>query len=91
MQTARVDWTSFWRALAQTARGETAPARDLFLAREEFDAWAARWLERLPDARAAAAAMDTVNPVYIPRNHLVEEALTAATNGDLGPVTRWSR
>ena len=28
--------------------------------------------------------MDRVNPVYIPRNHLVEEALAAATDGDLG-------
>ena len=27
--------------------------------------------------------MDRVNPVYIPRNHLVEEALAAATAGDL--------
>ena len=26
--------------------------------------------------------MDKVNPVYIPRNHLVEEALTAAIDGD---------
>ena len=32
--------------------------------------------------------MDRVNPVYIPRNHLVEEALAAATEGDLGPVER---
>ena len=30
--------------------------------------------------------MNRVNPVYIPRNHLVEEALTAATAGDLAPV-----
>lgn len=29
--------------------------------------------------------MDRVNPVYIPRNHLVEEALDAATAGDLAP------
>ena len=29
--------------------------------------------------------MDRVNPLYIPRNHLVEEALTAATAGDLEP------
>ena len=29
--------------------------------------------------------MDQVNPVYIPRNHLVEAALSAATEGDLGP------
>jgi uncharacterized protein YdiU (UPF0061 family) len=30
--------------------------------------------------------MDRVNPIYIPRNHLVEEALTAATAGDLDPL-----
>jgi uncharacterized protein YdiU (UPF0061 family) len=32
--------------------------------------------------------MDRVNPIYIPRNHLVEEALTAATAGDLEPFRR---
>ena len=32
--------------------------------------------------------MDRVNPVYIPRNHLVEEALAAATAGDLDPLSR---
>ena len=32
--------------------------------------------------------MDRVNPIYIPRNHLVEEALTAATAGDLDPLYR---
>ena len=33
--------------------------------------------------------MHSVNPVYIPRNHLVEEALTAAQDrDDLGPLHR---
>jgi uncharacterized protein YdiU (UPF0061 family) len=32
--------------------------------------------------------MDGVNPVYIPRNHLVEEALAAATGGNTGPLER---
>jgi len=32
--------------------------------------------------------MDGVNPLYIPRNHLVEEALAAATDGDMGPFER---
>jgi uncharacterized protein YdiU (UPF0061 family) len=32
--------------------------------------------------------MDRANPVYIPRNHLVEEALAAATSGDLAPLGR---
>jgi uncharacterized protein YdiU (UPF0061 family) len=29
--------------------------------------------------------MDRVNPVYIPRNHRVEEALAKAATGDMGP------
>ena len=32
--------------------------------------------------------MDRVNPVYIPRNHLVEQALSAATEGDLDPLNQ---
>lgn len=32
--------------------------------------------------------MDAVNPIYIPRNHVVDEALEAATVGDLEPFER---
>ena len=32
--------------------------------------------------------MDRVNPVYIPRNHLVEAALASATEGDLDPLSQ---
>jgi uncharacterized protein YdiU (UPF0061 family) len=80
----RVDWTSFFRHLAAAARGDAEPARGLFLDLAGFDAWAERWRGLGPDA----AAMDRVNPVYVPRNHLVEEALAAATAGDLDPLTR---
>ena len=49
-----------------------------------IDDWLARWRALDPDADA----MDRVNPVRIPRNHLVEEALDAATAGDLAPTER---
>lgn len=32
--------------------------------------------------------MDNVNPLYIPRNHMVEEALAAAEGGDMVPFMR---
>jgi uncharacterized protein YdiU (UPF0061 family) len=32
--------------------------------------------------------MDRVNPLYVPRNERVEEALAAATDGDLEPMRR---
>ena len=78
------DHTGFFRALATAARGDTEPARGMFLDLAGFDAWAERWLALSPDADA----MDRVNPAYVPRNHLVEEALSAATDGDLAPVER---
>ncbi len=79
LQADHVDWTSFHRRLADAARGDAEPARLLFLDLPGFDGWLARWRALGPDG----AAMDLVNPVYIPRNHLVEEALDAATAGDL--------
>jgi uncharacterized protein YdiU (UPF0061 family) len=85
----RVDFTSCLRALSAAARGDAAPARALFGAPVAFDAWSARWQERLSAQASAprelAAAMDRANPLYIPRNPRVEEALAAATAGDLGP------
>jgi uncharacterized protein YdiU (UPF0061 family) len=84
LQENHVDQTSFFRALGSAARGDAEPARNLFLDLAGFDAWAERWRALGPDAEA----MDRVNPVYIPRNHLVEEALTAATEGDLEPLVR---
>ncbi|TCK22707.1 protein adenylyltransferase SelO [Pseudonocardia endophytica] len=85
-----IDHTRFYRALAHAVRGDDAPVRDLFSKPEAFDAWAARWRAALPsgDRGEIAAGMDRVNPVYIPRNHLVEEALTAAVAGDFDPFHR---
>ena len=88
----RVDMTLFFRGLSEAVRGDDAPARDLFTDRSGFDEWAVRWRSVLgsveADASATAAGMDRVNPVYIPRNHLVEQALTAATAGDMAPFHR---
>jgi uncharacterized protein YdiU (UPF0061 family) len=80
----RVDYTSIFRALSATARGDAEPAARLFADRASLDSWVTRWLEYAPDADA----MDGVNPIYIPRNHLVEESLAAATAGDLDPLER---
>ncbi|WP_067434546.1 protein adenylyltransferase SelO [Nocardioides jensenii] len=80
----RVDWTGFFRAMGAAARGDTQLARSLFHDLAAFDTWAEQWRAVGPDADS----MDRVNPVYIPRNHLVEGALTAATDGDLDPVLR---
>ena len=88
----QVDFTSSFHALSAVSTGDADVAHPLFVAPAAFDAWAARWRVRLAAEQRpvanVAAAMDRTNPVYIPRNHLVEEALNAATDGDLGPYER---
>ncbi|MEU4220563.1 protein adenylyltransferase SelO [Actinoplanes sp. NPDC026623] len=81
---SHVDHTAFFRALAGAARGDAEPVRRLFIDLAAIDDWVARWRALGPNPDA----MDRVNPVYVPRNHLVEEALAAAVEGDLDPLGR---
>ena len=84
-----VDFTNLFRALAGSVRGNDELARANFDDPAVFDAWAARYHTRLAAediaAELRAEAMNRINPIYIPRNHLVEEALKAAVGGDLEP------
>ncbi|UMB72386.1 YdiU family protein [Mycobacterium paraterrae] len=75
LKAGRVDYTSFFRVLADAPERLEVPG---------IDGWIARWRAFHPDA----ALMNRSNPIYIPRNHLVEEALTAATAGDLDPLAQ---
>ena len=92
LRAQQVDYTSFFRALSPAARGDASRVRALLLEAAAADPWLERWTARLssdprePDA--IADALDRVNPVYVARNHLVEDALTAATAGDLEPFER---
>ena len=60
--------------------------RDLFINREAMDAWLVKWRERLAAEPASdeerQAAMQAVNPIYIPRNHQVEAVIRAAEDRD---------
>ncbi|WP_308429205.1 protein adenylyltransferase SelO [Paramylibacter ulvae] len=90
IENQRVDFTQLFRALANATSGNNNDVFALVPNSEGFRAWVSRWQERLtqetinPEERVAA--MNAVNPLYIPRNHLVEGALTAAVNdGDMNP------
>ncbi|WGW03164.1 protein adenylyltransferase SelO [Tropicibacter oceani] len=85
MQNGGSDFTNTFRALA------TDDARDQIADRDGFDAWAARWRERIADEADPQALMLTSNPAYIPRNHRIEEMIEAATNGDDGLFHRLNR
>ncbi|HYI54297.1 MAG TPA: YdiU family protein [Microlunatus sp.] len=78
LQDHGLDYTTFLRSLGAAARG-TLPPTQLPLQHPAVTSWMQRWRRLGPDPDQ----IERVNPVYIPRNHLVEAALTAATAGDL--------
>jgi uncharacterized protein YdiU (UPF0061 family) len=85
-----VDYTLAFRYLADAALGREEPIRALFTDPSAYDLWSGHWRARLAREAVAplvrAQAMRRVNPVFIPRNHRVEEALSAAVErGDYAP------
>jgi uncharacterized protein YdiU (UPF0061 family) len=85
------DFTLTFRGLSDAATSPDADAtvRALFKDPGAFDEWAINWRARLTeeggDANECRAAMRSVNPRFIPRNHLVEEAIKAAVDADYAP------
>jgi uncharacterized protein YdiU (UPF0061 family) len=85
------DFTLTFRHLAEAAgpAGNAEPVRERFIDPTSFDAWAEGWRNRLAqepqDAATRQAAMRTVNPAFIPRNHRVEAAIQAGLRDDFGP------
>ena len=81
MQKSQADFTNTFRDLSS----EGPPAGDRYR-HPDFQAWYSRWQHRLrrdgrPDV-SASAVMRAVNPAVIPRNHRVEEALSAGEDHD---------
>src|SRR4051812_35169441 len=90
MQGNHIDWTLAFRYLADE-NGERI--RALFSNVPTFETWHQQWQLRLTQESAApverAHAMRRVNPAFIPRNHRVEESLSAAVErSDYEPFDR---
>ncbi|MFN0029462.1 MAG: protein adenylyltransferase SelO [Acidimicrobiales bacterium] len=92
MHEQRVDYTSCLRSLGAAVSGDETSVLALYgggTGLGGIEAWLARYQQRVLSGGVPAGtvteAMNRLNPIYIPRNHLVEDALNAATDGDIGP------
>ena len=88
-----VDHTKLFRSLADALRSDEKVLFELFDDTTAFKLWFEKWKKRLAhnknDLKEIAADMDQVNPLYIPRNHLVEEALQQASkNAEYTPFKK---
>ena len=96
MHENQADFTLTFRYLADLIDPKTASGggvKSLFQLNEFFTPWLERWQQRLStestDTSERQQAMYAANPVYIPRNHLVEEAIVAAEKyEDFEPFNR---
>jgi len=86
-----VDFSVFFRALCDSAEDASADARTaaLFEDPAAFHGFAESWRKRLRldhvEPAPRARAMRLVNPAFIPRNHRIEQAIIAGTNGNFEP------
>ena len=89
----KADFTLTFRGLCKAAASPEGDAgvRNLFTDPTAYDAWAEAWRRRLADdgtvtVQERMSVMRAANPAVIPRNHLVEEAISAAVNNsDFAP------
>ncbi|MBB4184966.1 uncharacterized protein YdiU (UPF0061 family) [Sinorhizobium terangae] len=85
MHKGNADFTLVFRRLGASAESEDADPTlvELFEEPGAVSPWLRDWRGRLAretlDAGTRAAAMRSVNPAFIPRNHRVEQAIEAAT------------
>lgn len=90
MDANQADFTLSWRRLADAVRGQRSAFEDLFIDRASAAAWLDRLLARHQEdgrpAQNVADAMNRVNPLYVLRNHLAEEAIRAAKTGDVSEI-----
>jgi uncharacterized protein YdiU (UPF0061 family) len=86
MTANRADFTLTFRRLCDAAAGPEGDrgVRELFADPAAYDSWVAGWRGRLEEESGSrqerAAGMRMANPAFIPRNHMVEAALTAAAS-----------
>ena len=93
MQPGAVDYTLFFRKLGdQPAEQAVRVVRDDFIDLAGFDRWAEDYLARVArepgNAEGRRERMHAVNPLYILRNYLAQNAIKAAEEGDYDEVRR---
>ena len=95
MAADRADFSITWRRLSTFSTAGDADkqtVRDLFIDREAFDAWAARYTARLRAEASVdaerAQRMNAVNAKFVLRNHIAEKAIRQAAAGDFSEVQR---
>ncbi len=98
MTEARADYTLTFRRLAELVHTGSSTADQfetveaLYSLPDNLSEWMERWRNLLQqesvDTAQSQRTMLAMNPVFIPRNHLVEEAIQAGMENNFGPFNQ---
>ena len=88
MHKHQLDYTNTFTALSDEIEFEVSP-----FSHPEMEIWLRKWKTAVENSALSIAEtkemMKQNNPVFIPRNHLVEEALNYAVNGNISYFLRF--
>lgn len=93
LQSGKMDYSHFFRHISDLHNPATAQnLRNQCLDIQKFDQWKQIYLERLASesqsTEARILSMNMVNPKYILRNYLAQNAISAAQSGDYSELNR---
>jgi uncharacterized protein YdiU (UPF0061 family) len=86
MHESKADFTQTFHGLSKALSDDRKPVLERFADQDKITVWLDDWEKELArqkiDATTAITTMERVNPVFIPRNHRIEQAITAAVEQD---------
>jgi uncharacterized protein YdiU (UPF0061 family) len=85
LQSESIDFTLSFRHLSKVVDGSITIKDSVFGKSEDFSTWYKSWKKEI-NVADISQEMNLKNPCYIPRNHLIEDALENAINGDMKKI-----
>ena len=82
MKSNSIDFTKSFRNLSKIYLNEMEIKKSVFSETKSFSNWYKKWEHELNAKKVQTIGenINNINPCYIPRNHIIEEALMHAMN-----------
>ena len=88
LESNSIDFTKSFRDLSKLYFSNLEIKESEFSGVSNFIDWYERWKQQLNKNQNLAKNMDNINPCYIPRNHILEEALINAINNKNSEINK---
>ncbi len=91
LESENVDLTISFRNLSKINLKKIEIKESVFADVKNFTNWYQKWKYEIKKSNSYANNMDNINPCYIPRNHIIEDALKHAMNNDYSKIKELNR